>query len=201
MEEDPEDLEEALTCYGSYLDFCLDSLSLVLQDLSGSFVTFQHGVNMQLAQYNVARLAYPLDAPEMAGFFELLDPIHHAGDASKGFVWRFKGADGDYALDVRPSDGDGAILVAMTTWESIDDLDAFMKGPHLTAFLRRREWFIKGSGNNVCWWVPDGKQTTIAEGEERLAHLECFGPSRIAFTLRTAFTPEGEKYVLPAHQA
>lgn len=144
---------------------------------------------MQLAQYNVVRLAYPLDSPELQGFHELLDPIHHAGDEAKGFVWRFKGNEGDYALDVRPTSGDNGILIAMTTWESVADLDAFMRGPHFEAFMRRREWFVKGSGLNVCWWVQDGHQPTIEEGEMRLSIFRNVGPCEEAFTLRRPIYP------------
>jgi len=141
--------------------------------------------SFHLAQYNVARMVYPLDAPEMTGFRELLDPIHKAGDESPGFVWRFKGAEGDYALDVRPSDGDAGVLVSMTVWETPEALQAFMRGAHFEAFRRRREWFAKGSGENVCWWVPVGHQPTLQEGEAALARLRHCGESSLtAFTLR-----------------
>lgn len=144
-------------------------------------------MNWHLAQYNVVVLAYPLDSPELEGFHALLDPIHTAGDRAKGFVWRFKGDGKNDALDVRPPDGNPRVLVAMTVWETPDDLEAFMKGPHLEAFLRRREWFVKGSGLNVCWWVREGHQPTIEEGERRLDELRRLGPGPYAFTLRNRF--------------
>jgi hypothetical protein len=144
---------------------------------------------MQLAQYNVATMAFPLDDPQMQGFHELLDPIHSAGDSATGFVWRFKGAEGNYALDVRPTDGDRDVLVAMTVWYTPEDLAAFMKGAHFEAFRRRREWFVRGSGENVCWWVEDGHEPTIEEGEERLKHLQTYGPMFYAFTLHKLFKP------------
>lgn len=143
----------------------------------------------QLAQYNVVDLSYHIDSPELAGFHALLDPIHHAGDIAPGFVWRFKGATGDYALDVRPSDGNTAVLIAMTVWESPEALDAFMRGPHFEAFIRRREWFKRGSGENVCWWVEEGHRPTVKEGENALAFLRLYGPTMWAFTLRRPFPP------------
>lgn len=147
-------------------------------------------MNWHVAQYNVVRLAHPIDSPEMQGFMDLLDPIHHAGDVSKGFIWRFKGENGDNALDMRPSDGDEGILIAMTVWETADDLDAFMKGPHLEAFLRRREWFVRGSGENVCWYVRPGELPTVKDGEQRLALLQKHGPvSPLAWTLRRRQEP------------
>ena len=148
---------------------------------------------MRLAQYNVARMAYALDADEMAGFRELLDPIHKAGDESPGFVWRFKGADGDYALDVRPPDGDVQILVAMTVWETLEDLMSFMRGSHFEAFRRRREWFVKGSGENVCWWVTDDHRPTIEEGEAKLALFRLHGSTQEAFAMRKAFPAPPEE--------
>lgn len=162
-------------------------------------------MNHVLAQYNVVRLAYDLEGPELQGFRDLLDPIHHAGDVAPGFIWRFKGAEGDYALDVRPTDGDRTVLIAMTVWESVEALDAFMRGPHHEAFIRRREWFVKGSGENVCWWIPEVQardvetdrpvmgfqQPTIADGECRLDFLRLHGPSPVAFTLRRPFSQPG----------
>lgn len=157
-----------------------------------------------LAQYNVVRLAYDLQGPELQGFRDLLDPIHHAGDIAPGFVWRFKGAEGDYALDVRPTDGDREVLIAMTVWESVETLNAFMRGPHHEAFIRRREWFVKGSGENVCWWVPSAEildrshmvvrrvlvpmpEPTVADGDCRLDFLRLHGPTPVAFTIRRCF--------------
>lgn len=143
----------------------------------------------QVAQYNVVNLAFPIDSPELQGFRDLLDPIHHAGDVAPGFVWRFKGAEGDYALDVRPPDGDPTVLIAMTVWESADHLDTFMRGPHRDAFLRRREWFVKGSGQNVCWYVRPGEFPSVEDGEQRLNYLRKHGPTPLAWTLSKRMEP------------
>ena len=43
-----------------------------------------------LAQVNVARLAAPLDSPQLAGFVANLQPINAIADASPGFVWRLQ---------------------------------------------------------------------------------------------------------------
>lgn len=139
---------------------------------------------MHLAQYNVVRMAHPFDSDELAGFRELLDPIHQAGDESPGFVWRFKGEGEKDATKVRPPDGDPDILVAMTVWETPQALKAFLRGPHFAAFVRRREWFEKNSGQNVCWWVEVGHRPTVEEGHERLEYWRAHGSTPYAFTLR-----------------
>ena len=48
-----------------------------------------------LAQLNVARMAAPTDAPEMAEFMANLEPINALADQSPGFIWRLKTDEGD----------------------------------------------------------------------------------------------------------
>jgi hypothetical protein len=42
----------------------------------------------QLAQYNIGRMLYDLDDPEMADFIAQLDEVNGLEDRSEGFVWR-----------------------------------------------------------------------------------------------------------------
>jgi hypothetical protein len=42
----------------------------------------------------------------------------------------------------------------------------------------------------ALWWVPEGHTPTIAEAQERLAHLEGHGPSPHAFTFKRRFAPD-----------
>jgi len=62
-----------------------------------------------LAQVNVARLAAPLDSPQLAGFVANLQPINAIADASPGFVWRLQTEAGD-ATALRILDDDWLIV-------------------------------------------------------------------------------------------
>lgn len=79
----------------------------------------------------------------------------------------------------------------MSTWRSVSELRAFVyETLHKHYLARRREWFLPFEGvYTVLWWVPGGTEPTTDEAKERLAHLEAFGPSAHAFTLRQAFDP------------
>ena len=41
-----------------------------------------------LAQFNIARMRFPIDSAEKAEFVAGLDPINFLGERSPGFVWR-----------------------------------------------------------------------------------------------------------------
>lgn len=144
-----------------------------------------------LAQLNVARAKTPLDAPEMADFMALLDPVNELADHSPGFVWRLEDEDGN-ATSIRAFDDD-RVIVNMSVWESIDALwDYVYSGDHLAVMRRRRDWFRHfGSPALVLWWVPAGEVPTVAEGKRRLALLEERGPTPDAFTFKARFEPSG----------
>jgi Domain of unknown function (DUF3291) len=42
----------------------------------------------QLAQFNIARVRYPLDDPRMAEFVENVDRVHRLAEQIPGFVWQ-----------------------------------------------------------------------------------------------------------------
>ena len=44
-----------------------------------------------LAQYNIGRMLYDLDDPEMADFIAQLDEVNGLEDRSERFVWRLGG--------------------------------------------------------------------------------------------------------------
>ena len=144
-----------------------------------------------LAQLNVARARTPLDAPEMAGFMALLDPVNELADASPGFVWRLEDEDGN-ATSIRAFDDD-RVIVNMSVWESIDALWSYVyEGAHMEVMRRRREWFRTfGSPAIVLWWLPAGELPTVAEGKRRLALLEARGPTPDAFTFKVRFEASG----------
>ena len=66
----------------------------------------------QLAQINVARALFPLDAPEMADFIALIPAVNELAERSPGFVWRLQTEYGD-ATGIRAFD-DGNMLVNMS---------------------------------------------------------------------------------------
>ena len=93
-----------------------------------------------LAQVNIARLAAPLDSPQLADFVANLQPINAIADASPGFVWRLQTEEGD-ATSLRFSD-DEWLIVNMSVWESIDALrDYVYRSAHADVLRRRQEWF------------------------------------------------------------
>ncbi len=146
---------------------------------------------MDLAQTNLAWARHPLDDPRMAEFVEAIDRVNAIGDRSPGCLWRFRTAGGD-ATDVRIID-DPRILFNLTTWRSLEDLRRYAyRTEHVAFFRRRREWFLPPPRPPLAmWWVPDGYRPTVAESVARLERLWRDGPCPEAFTLKTAFTPDG----------
>jgi hypothetical protein len=139
-----------------------------------------------LAQFNVARLAAPLDSPRLADFVAHLPEINGLADGWPGFVWRLTDADGGDATSLR-ADGLGEdVIVNLTVWATLDALTAYTyRSRHLDLLRRRREWFEPAAGPHlVCWWIPAGHRPTVAEGVDRLAQLERDGPGPAAFTPR-----------------
>jgi hypothetical protein len=135
----------------------------------------------------------PVDAPDLAEFVALLDPVNAVADRSPGFVWRLQGEDGN-ATSI-PVLGDDRLIVNMSVWESIDHLTQFVYrgGEHLAVMRRRREWFQRIKVFMALWWVPAGHRPTVAEAEERLEHLRAHGPTAFAFTFRQHFpAPDGD---------
>ena len=144
-----------------------------------------------VAQYNIAWLLAPLDDPLLADFHANLDRINELGDASPGFVWRHKSADGN-STSVRVRD-DPRILINFTVWESCEELFAYaFHSTHVEVYRRRKEWFEHLEAPwAVLWWVPAGHEPTVEVGEERLRYLAEHGPSERAFTFKQRFPAPG----------
>ena len=146
-----------------------------------------------LAQINIARFKAPIDAPLLAGFVEMLDPINAIADESPGFVWRLQTDEGN-ATSIHAFDDD-LILVNMSVWESLEDLDAFVyRSRHFEVFRRRREWTERMVQPYVAlWWIRAGTIPTIEEGKRRLDRLIERGPTPEAFAFKRAFpAPQAE---------
>lgn len=153
-----------------------------------------------LAQVNVARMKAPLSEPLMAGFVGRLDEINALADRSLGFVWRLQTAAGN-ATDLRPY-GDDLIIVNLSVWESIEDLQAFVyRTAHIEVLRKRYDWFEKFDGAYVAlWWVPADHIPSVDEAKERLAHLTAHGPTPFAFTFHVCFQPH-EAHMEPSERS
>ncbi|HEX6674271.1 MAG TPA: DUF3291 domain-containing protein [Actinomycetes bacterium] len=146
---------------------------------------------LHLAQVNIALPRAPVDAPELAEFMALLDPINELADRSPGFVWRLQTESGN-ATAIRPFD-DHRLMVNLSVWESLEALRDFVYASrHLDVMRRRRDWFHRMAGTYLAlWWLPAGTLPTVEEAKERLARLRRDGPGPDAFTFRQPFPPPG----------
>jgi hypothetical protein len=145
---------------------------------------------MHLAQLNIARAKYPLDAPEIKDFVDNLDVVNATAEQSEGFVWRLKDESGD-ATSIQVFD-DPSFLINMSVWTSPDSLKDFMFRTHHRDFMRRKgEWFEKlNEDSYVLWWIEEGHIPTAEEAKARLQHLREHGDSPYAFTFKATFTPD-----------
>lgn len=137
-----------------------------------------------LAQFNVATLRAPIEAPESAAFREALDHINALAESQPGFVWRQTGEGFD--SDHPAPDTDPNYLLNLSVWESAEALAAFAYRTDHREYVRRRaEWFHPHPGPSfVLWWIPTGAIPTGEEGAARLADLTANGPSDRAFDFR-----------------
>ncbi|MEJ8567287.1 DUF3291 domain-containing protein [Elongatibacter sediminis] len=142
----------------------------------------------ELAQLNIARLAAPLDSPQLADFVANLDRINTLAEASPGFVWRLQTEEGD-ATGIR--DFGEEYIVNLSVWEDVQSLhDYVYRTAHTEVLARRREWFERmDEAYAVLWWVEAGHRPDTAEARERLEQLRAHGPTPAAFTFKQAFPP------------
>jgi hypothetical protein len=140
-----------------------------------------------LAQVNIARLAAPLDSPQLAAFVANLEPINAIADASDGFVWRLQTEAGD-ATALRIFDDDW-LIVNMSVWESLEALRNYVyRSSHADVLRRRHEWFeTMGEAHLALWWIETGIIPTVSDAQERLLRLRAEGPTPHAFTLKEPY--------------
>jgi hypothetical protein len=144
----------------------------------GSMITGHH-----LAQFNIARVRYPLDDPRMAEFVNNVERVNGLADKIPGFVWRLQDESGN-AMNMRVYD-DPSILPNLTVWENVQALERFVwQTLHQRFYARRDKWFTPIKTTLVLWWVPAGHRPTMAEGVARRDHLIAHGPSDYAFGWR-----------------
>jgi hypothetical protein len=134
----------------------------------------------QLAQFNIARIKYPLDDPRMADFVDNVARVNGLAEQIEGFVWRLQDESGS-AMGMTVYD-DPRILPNLTVWENVAALERFVwKTVHSRFYGRRAEWFEHIETPLVLWHVPVGHKPDIAEGVARLDHLRAHGASDFAF--------------------
>ena len=143
-----------------------------------------------LAQVNIGRIRTALDDPAMTGFVARLDEINALAEMSPGFVWRLQTSEGN-ATYLRPYDDD-RILINMSVWESIEQLQQYVyRSAHAELLRQRHSWFEKFDGAYAAlWWIPSGHIPSIDEAKKRLTHLEAHGPTPFAFTFKNTFPPD-----------
>jgi hypothetical protein len=133
-----------------------------------------------LAEFNVARIRYPLDDPRMAGFVDNVDRVNRLAEKIEGFVWRLQD-DSGHAMNMRVYD-DPTILPNLTLWETPQALERFVWQTLHGRFYRRREdWFVPMETPLVMWWLAAGELPTMTEGVARRDHLIAHGPGEYAF--------------------
>ena len=148
--------------------------------------------DFHLAQVNIARLAAPIDSPQLAEFVANLEPLNAVADASPGFVWRLQTEAGD-ATSLRIFD-DEWLIVNMSVWESLDALrDYVYRTAHADVLRRRLEWFDRPTDAHLAlWWIEAGSIPSLPDAEERLLKLRSEGPSPDVFTLKETY-PQPER--------
>ena len=136
---------------------------------------------MQLAEFNVGFLRYPIDDPRVRRFVMALDAVNEAAERMPGFVWR-KVFAADNASGI-PEYDDPKAIPNLSVWTDVDTLKNFVWNTiHKTFYDRRELWFeVLEKQNFVMWQVEDGYQPTLEEARDRLDHLNQFGDSDHAF--------------------
>src|SRR6185437_15492842 len=124
----------------------------------------------QLAQFNIARIRYPLDDPRMREFVDNVERVNGLADKIEGFVWRLQD-DSGHAMNMRVYE-DPAILPNLTVWRDAGALERFVwQTAHSRFYYRRSEWFESIEVPLVLWWVAAGHRPELHEGVARLDHL------------------------------
>jgi hypothetical protein len=133
-----------------------------------------------LAQFNIARIRYPLDDPRMAEFVENVDRVNRLAEQIPGFVWRLAD-DSGHAMNMTVH-GDPRVLPNLTVWQGVEALERFVfKTVHSRFYERRGQWFEPLATPLAMWFVPAGHRPSLEEGVERLDRLTAEGPSEHVF--------------------
>lgn len=136
---------------------------------------------MYLAQFNVALLKYPLDDPRMKEFINNIDLVHRIADRVGGLIKRISDESGT-ALHI-PVLNNPRLVPNLTVWRDAASLKHFVhKTLHKRFLDKKDDWFAEyNKPKNVMWFISENYTPTMADGEERILHLENHGPSAYAF--------------------
>ena len=134
-----------------------------------------------VAHVNVATPRFPRGDARIQPFFDGVAAINALAEASPGFVWRLDAADEEAKAEVLF--GEPGLVIALSVWESVQALEAFVYRSAHGEYLRQRaSWFLPRSGaNKALWWVALDTRPTITEAQHRLEWLTLNGPGDVAF--------------------
>lgn len=136
-----------------------------------------------LVHANLAQARAPLDDPLMAGFTDHLDEIDALAQSSPGFI----------AQPDLPDEGQvysSNLLLNVSIWETVEDLEAFTYDSRHKSFLDQREmWFHRRDyPAYVLYWAPATEIVTELEIHRRFQRLNEEGPTLQAFTFIKRFS-------------
>jgi hypothetical protein len=141
-----------------------------------------------IAEINIAKMkGVDINDPIMKEFMENLDRVNEIAESSEGFVWRLKD-ESNNATNLNPYE-DEQILINVSVWGSIEQLENFMYKTFHSDFLKRRkEWFLAyGTAHTAMWWVPAGHLPSLQEAVDKLEYLQKHGASLESFDFRNKF--------------
>jgi Domain of unknown function (DUF3291) len=142
----------------------------------------------QIAEINIARMkGVNINDPVMKEFVDNLDEVNAIAENSKGFVWRLKD-DSNNATNLNPYD-DEQIIINVSVWESIEDLENYMYKTFHSEFLKRRkEWFHRfGKVATALWWTPAGNFPSLQDAVDQLDYLQKNGATDKVFDFKSKF--------------
>jgi hypothetical protein len=142
----------------------------------------------QLAEINIARMkGVTINDPIMQEFNDNLDTVNAIAENSPGFIWRFKDENNN-ATSANPYN-DLQVIINISVWASIEELEVFMyKTIHSDFLKRRKDWFHKfGKVYTAMWWTPAGVYPTVEQAVAKLDHLQVNGASQEVFDFKHKF--------------
>ena len=148
----------------------------------------------QLAQINIGRMrGVNINDPIMKEFVDNLEMVNNLAESSPGFIWRLK-VDNNNATNFNPFNDD-QVIINVSVWASINELEQFVFRTLHTDFLRRRkEWFQAfGKVYTGMWWIPARRFPSVQDSIEKLKYLQSNGPTQTVFNFKTKFPQPSDK--------
>ena len=147
--------------------------------------------HMYLAQFNAARVKYPMSHPLMSEFVENLEGINNIARTSRGFVWKLQDESG-HSANIRTAENPD-MAINLSVWDSIENLIHFLEHSEHKYFLaNRRKWFHPhGEAHSVLWWIAEDAFPSLDEAWRRLTYLRTHGVTPVAFTFSCVHSPDG----------